>query len=101
MEYTNYTNKPCRILIYDSSKYENHIGMLKFKSLAHAYRALQGDTNFTRIYKKGLAPMYWDKVTSLSSFRKYCRNHKFFRGCYLTDVFGNEKSLYFFSLMQA
>lgn len=101
MKYINYTNKPCRILIYDSPNFKEHIGMLKFKSLAQAYRALQGYTNNVHIAQKNLAPVYWDKVTSLNSFRKYCQKHKIFRGYYDTHVFGDGKSLYFFSLMQA
>ena len=96
MKYINYTNKPCRVLIYEDSDYKNCIAMIKFKSLAEAYRYLQN----IMIRNSKTAPMYWNSINSLSSFRKYCKEHKSFRGSFLTNKLYINRSFYFFSLLQ-
>lgn len=94
MEYVNYTNKPCRILVYTDIEYKNRIANIKFNSLAEAYRYMQ--TIFIR--NKSTAPVHWKKLNSLSSFRKYFKNHKYFKGAFITDKLYKNKTFYFFSL---
>lgn len=97
MEYKNYTNKPCRIFIYENSDFKNHIAMIKFKSLAEAYKYLQG----LLIKDSKNAPIYWKEINSLSSFRKYCKKHSHFRGAFFTNNLYTNESFYFFSLFQS
>lgn len=97
MEYKNYTNKPCRILVYETNNYKDHIATIKFKSLAEAYRYLQE----ILIRDTKTAPIYWKEINSLSSFRKYCKNHTYFRGAFFTDKLHVDRYLYFFSLFQS
>ena len=97
MEYTNYTKKPCRVLIYKSSDYKDHIAMIKFESLADAYRYLDDII----LNKPNIAPAHWKNITSVHSFRRYCKKHKNFRGAFFTDRLYVGRYLYFFSLIQA